>query len=125
MSFWMKAKCVVADLETFTSICEEYGIKITPKQNVVRASEAEYSLEMGGRMVGYLCNAKNGKGYEMVYDQDKHYSPLAAKVGRNGGLIMRDYIRDTLKKKLSREGMMVRSSTTDRGDIVLKAAVNG
>lgn len=138
MSHYSKIDVVIKDVGLFKRMCAKHNIAVqehntairVPTLNGVFAGVTLTDIDnegMRGRNNAYLANHDKVKGaLQYIGDNDANYNTLAKRLGKNGGILMRDYSEAIVKKSLSRAGAMVtRRQVKADGSIVMKVAVNG
>jgi len=129
MSFWSKINTVVRDLEIFKNACKTHGVRYEEAAGEFRGYKVKAQLhdtQTGGpsyNRTGYLVEADGA--YKLLVDNDVSYSSLSNRLGKNGGIMMRDYTQWTIEKSIQSQGGMVidRVENAD-GSVILKMAVN-
>jgi hypothetical protein len=127
MSFLMKTKVPITDLELFARICDKHQVTYkaldgTTNKVAELIDHAVYDRRFA-RTTAHVI--KDGSGYVLHIDNDQNYCSLSHRLGKNGGKLIQDYTVTMLKSKLSRSGQMARvSRTLADGTIIMKVAVN-
>ena len=125
MSFWAKLGVNITDLGCFRRSCEQHDIEYTEVGEDHRKMQgmtvhAVLRDKQGGSSA-FLC--REGGGYRMVVDTDKHYSSIT---NRCGTKITRDYAVNVVRKGVTRSGGVVNGVTENPdGSVVMRIAAAG
>lgn len=130
ISFWTQIATVITDLECFKQSCKKYNVEYVKNED---SSFKQGGLEVhailtdksnttsGYRRDAFLC--KDGGAFRIVMDNDINYSSLSARLGKNGGKLVRDYTVDVLTKNVRKTGGMVtKCKEQEDGSIVMRVA---
>jgi hypothetical protein len=129
MSFWMKLGLTITDLTVFKTQCQRHNVTYQENKDpnfMMNGSPVEAVL-LDGRGQGRSAYLVRDKGaFRLVWDNDRNYSPLAKRLGANGGKLTRDYTVDMVKKNAANSGGMILNTTENAdGSVLLRVAVGG
>ena len=130
MSTWARVKTVVKNTEVFKECCEKHGVgfELNKNQNFSMQSMPVYAILKDQQATShhneaYLCVAKNA--YHLVIDNDPNWSSITARVGKNGGIIMRDYAQAMVSKTVrAGGGTVLRSQEQKDKSLLLYVGIN-
>jgi hypothetical protein len=137
MSHYTKIDVAIKDVGLFKRICAKHNVTVQEHGNLIRvptmqgvmatATLTDMDATGRGSRTAYLAKHDKVAGAsQYIGDNDVNYNSLARRLGKNGGILMRDYSEAIVKKSLSRAGAMVtKRQVNSDGSIVLKVAVNG
>ena len=116
MSFWSKISTVIRDLDVFKAVCEKNNVQY---EDVTGTGMSQQGYPVKARITdmqeggpayqrqAYLVEADGA--YRLIIDNDAGYSSLTARLGKNGGVMMRDYTQQTVEKSIRAQGGMIQS----------------
>ena len=125
MSFIVKVKTEIKDVELFKQAAQELGLKWIQS---VRVDDTAATLSLDGslsaRQCAYLKHDQARNIHYLHADNDLNYSEFARKFGKNGGILMQRYAQLAVQRQISaRGGMLLSQTTREDGSIVLKYSV--
>lgn len=126
MSFWARVGTKITDLECFKASCAEHEIDYEVNEDV--------NFKMGGSKVVATLRDRKTRGHayliekmgaiQLFIDSDARYSPMGARIGANGGKLVRDYSKGVVEKNVRRSGGFITSrEELPDGSLRLVAAV--
>ena len=131
MSFWMKMGLTISDLTCFKQSCKKNGIDYVLNE--------DENLYMQGMKVHAILNdtvpggpsysrsgflVRDGGGYKVIIDNDPNYSSITNRLGKNGGLLTRNYAEAVVKKNVAMSGGFVQSTQEQPdGSVLLRVGV--
>lgn len=117
MSFWTKIKNVkITDLDCFQEACRKNDIKYEAntdsnfKQNGCPVVATLSDNLAQGRNNAYLVQFEGNT--VLGIDNDVNYSTLSKRLGKNGGILMRDYSAGMVEQKMVASGGFIESTET-------------
>lgn len=131
MSFWSRIGVTINDLECFRQSCKKNGVTMELNQDKnftwqgspVHAflhDEKNMTLNTGPRQ-GFLL--REGGAFKLAMDTDLSYSPMHKRLGKNGGILCRDYTQSVVEKEVKAAGGMINSAVEQAdGSVVLRIA---
>lgn len=132
MSFWSKCKTSITDLTCFREACRKNNIAVTEVTDGQRMNGLPVRLILkdqdpnrrGYRQEAYLV--EDGGAFSLIVDDDRGYSSISGRLGKNGGRLVRDYAEQVVEQQITMNGGMIenREETAD-GGIVLRIAAVG
>jgi hypothetical protein len=112
MSFWSLIKTRIEDLDCFKQSCEKNGVEFIEGATGSKYGGADIMAvfrDKSGHGFGYLV--QDGKSYRVAMDTDKYYNSIVARLGANGGKLIRDYTEMVIRKEMRKQGGMVSSAS--------------
>lgn len=136
MSQVVKIKTVIGDIQTFKTICAEHKLEFfevgSEQFKKYFGSSDNYRGQKIKALVkdttgygnAYLVHGQKAGQYDLMIDNDGNYCSITKRLGKDGGLLTRDYAIAVIKKRLAASGARVRQVTTNKDQsITLRYAV--
>jgi len=125
LSQWSKIKVIIKNVELFRQCCEKHGVgfELNKNSRMIIQGMSVYAVlkdqqgRTGGHDEAYLCIKANE--YHLIIDNDPNWCSITARVGQNGGRIMRDYAEATIRNGIRMKGGIVQSATEQRDKSLL------
>ena len=133
MSFWSKIGTEIKNLEMFKAACEQHEVKYedVSAKGMMRNGLKVQAILTDTKGKGYSNNAflvqeKDSESFKMEIDNDIHYSTLSARLGANGGKLVRDYTRQVVELGIKRNGGCINFVTEQPdGSLLMKVSRMG
>ena len=124
MSFWAKVGVKVTDMDCFKASCRKHGIEFKDAREGdmynnyrLRANLYDPATRGSARLV------YDGGAFRIMMDTDAGYSAMTRKLGKNGGVLSRDYTREVIDKNISASGGYVTDCEELKdGSLLIKAS---
>jgi len=129
MSFWTQIGTVITDVTMFKKSCEQHNVEYQRNHDKnfkmqgleVHATLTDSGSRSGMRGQAFLC--KDGGAFKIVMDNDINYSSFSNRIGRNGGVLVRDYTRGVILDNVRKTGGMVtKQEELKDGSVLLRVA---
>jgi len=124
MSRWAKLGVTITDLAALEQVCKKYNLTyVAQPQGQDTGSAVAILRDNESSSVAHVVRDGKTGVYLISMDVDAHYSPLARRIGADGGKMARDYSVAVVKKNASKMGGFVTScKELADGSIVMKIA---
>lgn len=126
MSFWAKIHGVkIEDLSCFQAACLKNHVNYVANEDenfFMNDDPVVATLtDQKGRSNAYLV--RSGGAIHLEIDNDANYSSLTKRLGKNGGMLMRDYVQNVVEDKVTSNGGFVNTAeVTADGGMLLRVS---
>jgi len=127
-----KVETRINDLSCFKATCKKHNVDYVENQDKnfhMKGFPVVATLQDLAPVGGYMKTAyvvEQEGVLALCWDNDQNYASLSNRLGKDGGILMRDYASGIIQRGVSMSGGMINSQEVlQDGSLVLKVAVGG